>query len=270
MAAEPVRQGARARELIGAAGTGGSVTLIAAGTQARVLDAGGPDAAARLAAALDTLQPAGTGSDIAGALTLAEAALQGRPAPRVVVLTDGSMSHPSSRSHPPPRLRALRQAETQAAVSALGVERERLHFLGLPDGRAPCAGAAMEEAAARVAELARLYQAGAILTTWEHDPHADHVAAYAIGRSAARVAGTRLVSYPVWGWALPQRRRLPVGAVAGARLDIARHLPAKRRAIAAHASQHPGVIADDPNGFHLPASLLSAVDRPFEVFLFER
>ncbi|GAA0593932.1 PIG-L family deacetylase [Craurococcus roseus] len=200
---------------------------------------------------------------------IAEACARGRP-PVVVVLTDGSMSHPSSRSHPAPRLRALRQTETQAAVSALGVEGGRLHFLGLPDGRAPCAGAAMEEAAARVAELAQLYQARAILTTWQHDPHADHVAAYVIGRSAARLAGTRLVSYPVWGWALPPRQRLPVDAVAGARLDIARHLPAKRRAIAAHASQHTGVIADDPNGFHLPASLLSAVDRPFEVFLFER
>lgn len=82
---------ARARELIGAIDAGGSVTLIAAGTQARVLDAGGRAAAARLAGALDALQPAGTGTDIAGALTLAEAALQGRAAPRVVVLTDAAL-----------------------------------------------------------------------------------------------------------------------------------------------------------------------------------
>lgn len=200
---------------------------------------------------------------------IAEACARGHP-PVVAVLTDGSMSHPSSRSHPPPRLRALRQAETQAAVGALGMGRERVHFLGLPDGRAPREGAAMEGAASRIAELARAHGAGAVLTTWEHDPHADHVAAHAIGRAAARLAGARLVSYPVWGWALPPRQRLPVAAVAGARLDVARHLPAKRRAIAAHASQHSGVIADDPDGFRLPASLLSAVDRPFEVFLFER
>ena len=200
---------------------------------------------------------------------IAEACSRGRP-PLVAVLTDGSMSHPSSRSHPPPRLRAVRQAETQAAVDALGMGRDRLHFLGLPDGRAPREGPAAAEVAARVAELTRRCGAGAILTTWEHDPHADHVAAHAIARSAARLTGTRLVSYPVWGWALPPRQRLPVAAVAGARLDVARHLPAKRRAIAAHASQHSGVIADDPDGFRLPASLLSAVDRPFEVFLFER
>lgn len=82
---------ARARELVGAAGATGSVTLIAAGPEARVIDAGDADDAARLYAALDALVPSGTGADLGGALTLAEAALQGRPGPRVVVLTDGAL-----------------------------------------------------------------------------------------------------------------------------------------------------------------------------------
>ena len=200
---------------------------------------------------------------------IAEASARGLP-PVVVVLTDGAMSHPSSQSYPPPRLRALRRAETRAAVAALGLGRERVHFLDIPDGRAPHEGPGVEKAAARVAELARAYRAGTILTTWECDPHADHVAAQVIARAEARSMCARVVSYPVWGWALPRRALLPVASVAGARMDIARHLPAKRRAIAAHESQHSGLIADDPRGFRLPASLLSAVDRPFEVFLFER
>lgn len=199
---------------------------------------------------------------------IAEACANGRP-PAVVVLTDGAMSHPSSRSHPASRLRALRRAEARTAVAALGLGSERLHFLDIPDGRAPHGGPDMEAAAARVADLARAYKAGTILATWEHDPHADHVAAQVIARAAARSVGARVVSYPVWGWALPRRARLPVASVTGARLDIVRHLPAKRRAIAAHESQHSGLIADDPQGFRLPKSLLSAVDRPFEVFLFE-
>ena len=145
---------------------------------------------------------------------IAEAAARGFP-PAVAVLTDGSMSHPSSRSHPPPRLRALRQAEARAAVAALGVGSERLHFLNLPDGGAPREGPGMEEAAARVADLARAYKAGTILTTWECDPHADHVAAQVIARAAARSMGARVVSYPVWGWALPRRALLPVASVAG-------------------------------------------------------
>ena len=198
---------------------------------------------------------------------IAEACASGRP-PAVVVLTDGAMSHPSSRSHPPSRLRALRRAEARAAVAVLGLRSERLHFLNLPDGRAPHEGPGVEAAADRVADLARAYKAGTIVTTWEHDPHADHVSAQTIARAAARLVGARVVSFPVWGWALPRRTLLPVASVAGVRLDIARHLPAKRRAIAAHESQHSGLIADDPRGFRLPASLLSAVDRPFEVFLF--
>jgi LmbE family N-acetylglucosaminyl deacetylase len=84
------------------------------------------------------------------------------------------------------------------------------------------------------------------------------------------LAGARLLSYPVWGWALPPRQRLDAGTIAGVRIDIAAQLPAKRRAIAAHASQHGAVVADDPRGFRLPATLLAALDQPFEVFLVPR
>jgi LmbE family N-acetylglucosaminyl deacetylase len=50
-------------------------------------------------------------------------------------------------------------------------------------------------------------------------------------------------------------------------LDISRWHDVKRRAIAAHASQYSDLITDDPNGFRLPATLLSAFEQPFEVFL---
>ncbi|MGQ9925655.1 MAG: vWA domain-containing protein [Chloroflexaceae bacterium] len=79
----------RAQSLLGAAG-GGSATLIAAGPQAWVIDS---DAASspRLVAALARLRPGGVGSDLAGALTLAEASLQGRPDAQIVVLTDAAL-----------------------------------------------------------------------------------------------------------------------------------------------------------------------------------
>jgi LmbE family N-acetylglucosaminyl deacetylase len=53
----------------------------------------------------------------------------------------------------------------------------------------------------------------------------------------------------------------------GRRLDISAHLPAKRRAIAAHASQYGGIITDDPAGFQLPSDLLREFDSPWETFL---
>lgn len=198
---------------------------------------------------------------------IAACCARGTP-PVVAVLTDGTMSHPGSHAFPPAQRAALRVAETREAVAALGLPDGRLHFLGLPDGAAPQGGPGLEHAAARVAALLRDAGATTILATWEHDPHPDHVAAQAIARRAAALVGARVVSYPVWGWALAPRRRLPVRAVDGIRLDIARHLPAKRRAIAAHASQAGGVIHDDAGGFRLPPALLAATGRPFEVFLF--
>ena len=200
---------------------------------------------------------------------IAACCAMGRP-PIVVVMTDGARSHPGSAAFPPARLVALRAAETRAAVAALGLAPSRLHFMGLPDGEVPRRGPAMEDAAAALAAIARGGGVGTILGTWEHDPHADHVAAHAIAARAAALAGARLLSYPVWGWALPPRRRLETGVIAGARLDITAQLPAKRRAIAAHGSQHGAIVADDPRGFRLPATLLAALDQPFEVFLVPR
>ncbi len=194
---------------------------------------------------------------------IAEACAQGRP-PVVAILTDGVGSHPNT---PPARLRALREREAAAATGLLGLPRDRLHFLGLPDTAAPLAGPGFERA---VAELARLFRhggCGVVVAPWRHDPHCDHEAAAAMAIALARAEGVRLLSYPVWGWTLPLDAVLPRAAVDGWRLDISAHLAAKRRAIAAHASQHGGLVDDDPGGFQLPPGLLAVFERPYEVFL---
>ncbi len=82
---------ARARALIGGLGGRATVTLISAGPEARLLDSAGPAGAARLLAALDGLDAAGVGSDIAGAITLAAADIQGQPAGQAIVLTDAAL-----------------------------------------------------------------------------------------------------------------------------------------------------------------------------------
>jgi LmbE family N-acetylglucosaminyl deacetylase len=197
---------------------------------------------------------------------IAEACARNRP-PLVAILTDGSASHPNSLAYPPPRLTELREEETRRAVAELGLAPERLHFLRARDGAAPHSGPGMQRLAEAVAGLAREAGAGVILTTWEHDPHPDHVSANLIGREAARIAGLPLLRYPVWGWTLPPRHWLPKEPVSGFRLAMGQHLPAKRRAIAAHVSQYTDLIADDPRGFRLPERLLSALDQPWEAFL---
>ena len=186
---------------------------------------------------------------------------------RVLVLTDGSRSHPRSNEYPPARLAELRRAEARAAVAELGIEADHIGFLGLQDGNAPLRGPHVRAVATEVAHFAKHYGVRTILTTWRHDPHRDHLAAYRIGTLAARMIGANLFCYPVWGWTLPASSWLHTSRISGVRIDITRQLPAKRRAIERHRSQVSGLIRDDPTGFRATPEFLANFDRPFEFFL---
>jgi LmbE family N-acetylglucosaminyl deacetylase len=190
----------------------------------------------------------------------------GRP-PVVAVLTDGSGSHPGSRAYPPERLAAIRKQEVTEAVGHLGMPVERLIFLGEKDTRAPREGAAFERVTRHLAAWLTAFDCCTIFVPWGHDPHVDHEAAALIGAAAARATNVRLLVYPVCGWTLLPDRRVPDHRVCGWRLEIGVHMAAKRRAIAAHASQYGALIDDDPAGFELPANLLSIFDQPWETFL---
>ena len=195
---------------------------------------------------------------------LAECAARGLPA-AVLVLTDGTLSHPNSSEYPPARLRALREEEARRAIAALGLRAAHVGFLGLRDTQAPMQGAAFEAAVAAI--LTRLPAHGIILAPWAHDPHCDHEAAHFMAEAVAKRAGVPHLAYPVWGWTVPHETPLGGPVPKGWRLDIARHLPRKRAAIAAHASQYSDLIRDDPAGFRLPPGLLARFDQPWETFL---
>ena len=189
----------------------------------------------------------------------------GRP-PFVLVLTDGTGSHPHSPSFPPARLRDVREIEARCALAALGLPRDRVAFLGLRDTAAPHAGVAFDLAVAAIIGWATAMDCSTIAAPWRHDPHCDHLAAHRMAEAAADALHLRHVAYPVWGWTLPAADDLDE-VVSGARLDIRTHLPAKRRAIGAYASQLGGLITDDPTGFTLPHHLLAVFDEHYEVFL---
>jgi LmbE family N-acetylglucosaminyl deacetylase len=184
--------------------------------------------------------------------------------PLVVILTDGSGSHPN---YPPARLIALREAEATNAANILGLPKARLKFLREQDTRAPDDGPAFERIVHRLADCVRRFGCSAILTTWRHDPHCDHHAAARIAREIARVSRIIHLEYPIWGWTMSADTQIDEAAVRGWRFDVTQHLPAKRRAIAAHASQYGQVITDDPAGFTLPDSFLRAFAEPWETFL---
>ena len=209
---------------------------------------------------------------------LAACAAQGLPA-QVVVVSDGSGSHPQSRDYPRQRLVALRQQEARSAVAALRLDPGRdLGFLNLADTCVPAAGPGLDAA---LAELLRLVATPptAIFASWQHDPHTDHAATFALAHALAQAlpGAPRLYAYPVWGLAfahriagfpLPPEPWLPAPP-RGWRLDIRPWLPAKRAAIAAHASQLGGVVTDDATAFRLPPEALALADREFELFLTE-
>jgi LmbE family N-acetylglucosaminyl deacetylase len=105
-----------------------------------------------------------------------------------------------------------------------------------------------------------------VLAPTPHDRHPDHEAAATIARRVAAAIGAPCLSYLTWAWLTPPEVELPATAAFGWRLNIAPYLPAKRRAIVAHESQYFG-LPDDPWQSCLPADLLAAAQREYEVLL---
>lgn len=186
---------------------------------------------------------------------------------QVAVLTDGSGSHPGSRSHPPARLACLRRAEVAEALSILGQPPTCLHWIGAEDTHLSSTDILAKELSAKLRAILRATGCSLIIAPWGFDPHCDHEAAQAIGWQLAQQSGIPVLSYPVWGWTLPDDKELPVNSVAGLRLDVTQHHHVKQQAIAAHATQYGNTITDSPDGFVLPERLLSVFRRPYETFL---
>lgn len=183
----------------------------------------------------------------------------------VVVVTDGTGSHPASRRYPHDVLRDLRELEMLTACGQLGLQPTDVTFLRLPDRAVPSSGEAASEAVSSIAGQARAIDASLILVTWKNDPHCDHQASFVLAQAAARHAGLRLLQYPVWGHTRDDGLRLEPPH--GYRLDIADVLDRKIAAVAAHRSQTTYLIDDDPDGFILSPDMIARFQRPFEIYL---
>ncbi len=190
----------------------------------------------------------------------------------VLVMTDGSRSHPNSISHPAARLAALREKETLDALAALGLPANCVRFLRHPDCGLPLAGTVPFERA--VLDLREAFQALApemILLPWRRDPHCDHEGTWALAHEAVTKLSKqpRWLEYPVWSWTKPQSEVAPEAreGLTAWRLDISQVLDRKKLAIAQHRSQLGAVIQDDPTGFHLKREMLAHFERPWELYL---
>jgi LmbE family N-acetylglucosaminyl deacetylase len=186
--------------------------------------------------------------------------------PSIVFVTDGSASHPGSRKFPPHALIGLREREAQAAASILGVGSANLHFMRIRDSAAPHDGAGFAAAVERLLDIVAGHD-HVLFAPWNCDPHTDHVAVHKLAVRVGQIAGLRHLSYPVWGWTLPEERELGDVAIAGWRLDVRRHRKLKLRALHAHKSQMTDLIDDDPTGFRLTDRTLNSMLSDDEVFL---
>ncbi len=190
---------------------------------------------------------------------------------QVVMVSDGSQSHPNSQKYPAEKLRDLRESETRAALHQLGLNPEHVTFLRLPDGNVPNDPESMtfQDAVGRlVAELNR-HQPQTVLVPWRRDPHRDHRATWQLLQSAMRQLETqpRVLEYPIWLWELGSPDDAPhPDEIRAVQVDITAVRDQKHRAIAAHASQVTQLIDDDPEAFWLRPDLLVYFDGNTELF----
>jgi LmbE family N-acetylglucosaminyl deacetylase len=187
---------------------------------------------------------------------------------QVVIVSDGSGSHPNSKAYPPDRLVALREEEAKRAGAELGLKPEDILFLGLPDRFVPSDGEGADRAIGAIVACVREISARSLFVSWRHDPHCDHEASYRIARQVQRRAGElRLFEYVVWGHTLPAATEVdPIRSGYKIRIDDDT-LAKKRRAIAAHRSQTSDLIDDDPAGFRFAQIDLAHFNLPYEFFL---
>ncbi|WP_273770802.1 PIG-L deacetylase family protein [Nostoc sp. UHCC 0926] len=188
---------------------------------------------------------------------------------QVLVISDGTLSHPRSQKYPADRLLALREAETLSALKLLGVEANAVTFCRMQDGSIPTQyQSAVASCRVYITEVAPQI----IFLPWRYDPHADHRATWKLIKAALHDLhlSPRLIEYPIWDWDSEQRGSLPASLeVTTWRLDISTVVEVKQQAIATYRSQITDLIDDDPQGFRLSAEMLANFTRPWEVYLEE-
>ena len=190
---------------------------------------------------------------------------------QILVISDGTLSHPRSHKYPAPALAALRQQETLCALAKLGVEPSSVMFLGLKDGSVPVKNATgFDEAIALCRAKLAAFAPKTILLPWRRDPHPDHRASWQLIYTAMAdlSLSSRLVEYPIWDWDPAQRGDVAaIGEITAWRLDISAVLPQKLQAIFSHRSQTTDLIDDDPEGFRLMPEMIAHFAHPWELYL---
>ncbi len=190
----------------------------------------------------------------------------------VLIVSDGTGSHPNSQKYPAPMLRWIRSQETLTALAILGVKRWAVTFLHLKDGDIPTVTAPkFHTAKVRCRDYLQATVPDTIFVPWRRDPHPDHRATWQLIQSAilSLEITPQVIEYPIWDWDISQQTTADLSQITGWRLDIQSVLVQKTQAIDRTRSQLGQLIDDDPHGFCLSAEMLANFTRPWEVYFEE-
>lgn len=189
----------------------------------------------------------------------------------VVVVSDGTRSHPNSRRYPAPALRALREQETLTALAHLRVTPNQVTFLRLKDGAVPSKNTTeFDSALAQVKTYLATVSPQTVFLPWRRDPHPDHRATWELLTTviAQFNQSIRQIEYLIWDWDPTQRGDAPLpNNLTPWRLDISSVVDLKQQAIAQYRSQITDLIDDDPAGFRLTPEMLAYFAHPWELYL---
>jgi len=182
----------------------------------------------------------------------------------VLVVSDGTLSHPNSKKYPPQALLELRESETISALAILGVETTAINFLRLPDGSVSSKNPDLSNYLTQVAPEI-------VFLPLRYDPHLDHRASFELISNAltSLKIPARRIEYPIWDWDDSQSKNWDDSKLKSWRLDISFVGELKQQAIACYRSQITNLIDDDPQGFRLTEEMLANFTRPVEVYLEE-
>lgn len=187
----------------------------------------------------------------------------------VLIISDGTGSHPNSQKYPAPILQSIRSQETCTALAILGVDRSAITFLNLKDGAIPNVTSPKFHAAkVRCRNYLQATLPDTIFVPWRLDPHPDHRATWQLIQAAILNLEMipQVIEYPIWDWDILQQTKADLSQVTGWRLDIQSVLVQKTQAIESYQSQLGQLIDDDPHGFCLSAEMLANFTRPWEVY----
>jgi len=185
----------------------------------------------------------------------------------VLLLSDGTMSHPNSITYPKEKLRDLREMEMIKACRILDVPEEHIIFGRYPDRNVPRIGdEKFESAVHNISKMLNAIKPQSIFVPWRRDPHPDHQSAFQL-IAAADTYNAKIYEYAIWLKELGQPEDSPANDESMPfRINISSVLSRKQEAISQHRSQITDLINDDPNGFRLSEEMLNQFKVPYETF----